>query len=288
MAIGLHPAHGPTMTSVRPGASEGAHAAKLNTVLYHFYAKTVAVACESRAPSAPSAARANKWVRCHPLTQFSLSLGEIDRMRDRLRPWRAPSDGSVPRLCVDVRVRTSRLRADQVLVGCAPHGSGTRVVELGDAARTSVLLERWTVDLECVSETDTDPLRTISACPLYTSARSCTFVRCMRWRGRCLPRPCAVVSLRGATHRHSMSRSRCTPVRTLAPTISAPIPRHGRCKVSTRRSAPWRAASPIAHARSCVSSSVGTRCRAQTRRYRCRPASATSSHRPRAARARAP
>ncbi|KAI3620527.1 hypothetical protein CBS9595_002494 [Malassezia furfur] len=78
------------MTSVRPGASEGAHAAKLNTVLYHFYAKTVAVACESRAPSAPSAARANKW--------FSLSLGEIDRMRDRLRPWRAPSDGSVPRL----------------------------------------------------------------------------------------------------------------------------------------------------------------------------------------------
>ncbi|KAI3628707.1 hypothetical protein CBS14141_000410 [Malassezia furfur] len=78
------------MTSVRPGASEGAHAAKLNTVLYHFYAKTVAVACESRAPTAPSAARANKW--------FSLSLDEIDRMRDRLRPWRAPSNGNVPRL----------------------------------------------------------------------------------------------------------------------------------------------------------------------------------------------
>ena len=102
-----------------------------------------------RRPPPARRARTSGYVAA-PLTQFSLSLDEIDRMRDRLRPWRAPSNGNVPRLCVDVRVRTSRLRADQVLVGCAPHGSGTRVVELGDAARTSVLLGRWTVDLEYV------------------------------------------------------------------------------------------------------------------------------------------
>lgn len=59
------------MTTLRPGASEGAHASKLNTVLYHFYAKTVAVASESRTGTGPSAAKANKWVGAMPDAVFA-------------------------------------------------------------------------------------------------------------------------------------------------------------------------------------------------------------------------
>ena len=87
-------------------------------------------------------------MRC--LTQFSLSLDEIEQHREKLRPWRSLNDASAPRLCIDVRLRTSALAPDQVLVGCAPHGSGTRIVELGDANTRNIVLERWIVDMRYV------------------------------------------------------------------------------------------------------------------------------------------
>ena len=290
MAIGLPPAHGPTMTSVRPGASEGAHAAKLNTVLYHFYAKTVAVACESRAPTAPSAARANKWVR--GCTAHAV-LAEPRRDRSdarspaavaRAEQWQCAA--SVCRCtCAHLaptcrpgagRLRTARQRHACGGAGrCGAHECAARALDgrLGVRAHA-----------------DTVPPRTISACLLCTSVRLCISARCMRWRGRCLPRPCAVVLPRGVMRRRSMSRSRCMAVRMPARTTSVPTPRRGRCRAFKHRSVPWHAASPIARALSCALSSVGMRCRARMRpcRRRRRRASAMSLRRLRAASARAP
>ncbi|WFD43106.1 autophagy protein 13 [Malassezia psittaci] len=151
------------MTLVRPEASDAAHTIKLNTVLYHFYAKTAAIARESRTIANTGPVKHDKW--------FSLTLGEINSTRDTLRAWKTPSDPSTPKLCIDVRLKTSALQSDQVLVGCAPQGHGTRVIEIADRDTPNVLLERWTVDLEYANAHSLSPAKHEVTLPaLYKSA----------------------------------------------------------------------------------------------------------------------
>lgn len=90
------------------------------------------------------------WASRFGLIQFSLSLPDVEQHRESLRLWRTLSEAPAPRMCIDVRLRTSRLAPDQVVVGCAPNGHTTRVEELGDARTPSILLERWTVDMQYV------------------------------------------------------------------------------------------------------------------------------------------
>ncbi|WFC99018.1 autophagy protein 13 [Malassezia yamatoensis] len=151
------------MTLVRPEASDAAHTIKLNTVLYHFYAKTAAIARESRTIANVGPVKHDKW--------FSLTLGEINSTRDTLRAWKTPTDPSTPKLCIDVRLNTSALQSDQLLVGCVPQGNGSRVIEIADRGAPNVLLERWTVDLEYVSRHSHRPANHEVTLPaLYKSA----------------------------------------------------------------------------------------------------------------------
>ena len=55
-------------------------------------------------------------------------MADIDPYRESLRPWRMMSEAPIP-MVVDVRLHTSRLAPDQVVVGCAPGAAGTRTVE---------------------------------------------------------------------------------------------------------------------------------------------------------------
>lgn len=77
-------------------------------------------------------------------------MADIDPYRESLRPWRMMSEEPIP-MVVDVRLHTSRLAPDQVVVGCAPGAAGTRTVELGGSATPPILLERWTIAMQYVS-----------------------------------------------------------------------------------------------------------------------------------------
>ena len=107
--------------------------ARIDAVLYQFYAKTVAVVCDSRGQIDGDAPR-NKW--------FALELGASEAYRAPLRPWRALASARmpvvVPTLVVSVRVRC--LDAAYDVYAHVPHR--TRL-EPGVA----VLLEQWRVDV---------------------------------------------------------------------------------------------------------------------------------------------
>ena len=107
--------------------------ARIDAVLYQFYAKTVAVVCDSRGQADGDAPR-NKW--------FALELGASEAYRAPLRPWRALASARmpvvVPTLVVSVRVRC--LDAAYDVYAHVPHR--TRL-EPGVA----VLLEQWRVDV---------------------------------------------------------------------------------------------------------------------------------------------
>ncbi|WFD18673.1 autophagy protein 13 [Malassezia caprae] len=125
----------PTSAAARDAAERGA--SKLDTVLYHFFAKTVAMVHESRttpAGSAESRGRPNKW--------FSLELPEVESLRNDLRPWRALSTATCPPpLVVDVCLQTASV--DEAYEVHARTSSGTRRLGSGD-----IVLERWRLDLQ--------------------------------------------------------------------------------------------------------------------------------------------
>lgn len=128
----------------RPLAERGI--TKLDTVLFHFFAKTVAVAADSRLLAA-EARRTNKWVcttTAFVLTQFSLEIAEVEQYFDALRPWRALSvSAAPPPLMVEVCLCTSAL--DDALEVRASTPSGP--VVLGHGATMPIVLERWCLDL---------------------------------------------------------------------------------------------------------------------------------------------
>ncbi|WFD32200.1 autophagy protein 13 [Malassezia sp. CBS 17886] len=122
---------------------------KLDTVLYHFFSKTVAVAADSRltepggVAERSTAARSNKW--------FSLALSDVDHFRDVLRPWRTLSaDPAHRRACpmvIDICLRTAALGPDHVVVAHTNGHGRASAMELGDASSAPLVLERWHVDL---------------------------------------------------------------------------------------------------------------------------------------------
>jgi len=125
----------PTSAAARDAAERGA--SKLDTVLYHFFAKTVAMVHESRTTPAGTAegrGRPNKW--------FSLELPEVETLRDALRPWRALSTATCPPpLVVDVCLQTAGV--DDAYEVHAHTSTGTQ--RLGS---NEIVLERWHLDLQ--------------------------------------------------------------------------------------------------------------------------------------------
>lgn len=126
------PKRSPAMPTAQEAAEQEAPS-RMDAVLYQFYAKTVAVVCESRGQADSDAPR-NKW--------FALELGASEAYRAPLRPWRALASARlpvvVPALVVSVRVRC--LDAAYDVYAHVPHR--TRL-EHGVA----VLLEQWRLDV---------------------------------------------------------------------------------------------------------------------------------------------
>lgn len=116
-----------------PEAAEPEAPSRMDMVLYQFYAKTVAVVCDSRG-QADSDAQRNKW--------FALELGTSEAYRAPLRPWRTLASARMPvvspTLVVSVRLRCLDDAYD--VYAHVPHK--TRL-EHGVA----VLLEQWRVDV---------------------------------------------------------------------------------------------------------------------------------------------
>lgn len=125
----------PTSAAARDAAERGA--SKLDTVLYHFFAKTVAMVHESRTTpsgSAESRGRPNKW--------FSLELPKCEALRNALRPWRTLSTATCPpSLVVDVCLQTADV--DDAYEVHARTSTGTQ--RLGS---NEIVLERWRLDLQ--------------------------------------------------------------------------------------------------------------------------------------------
>lgn len=128
----------PTSAAARDAAERGA--SKLDTVLYHFFAKTVAMVHESRVTvpgAAESRGRPNKW--------FSLELPECEPLRPALRPWRTLSTATCPPpLVVDVCLQTADV--DDAYDVCARTSTGTQ--RLTTAPAKDIVLERWRLDLQ--------------------------------------------------------------------------------------------------------------------------------------------
>ncbi|WFD07325.1 autophagy protein 13 [Malassezia vespertilionis] len=123
---------------------------KLDSMIYHFFSKTVAVAAESRLTDAayialPSSGRSNKW--------FSLEIDELDRFRDVLQPWRTLGASVMAKkraapLYIDVYLRTSKLDAAHVVAECQSDAAyDAEAVTLGNAFSSPILLERWRIDI---------------------------------------------------------------------------------------------------------------------------------------------
>lgn len=127
----------PTTAAARDAAERGA--SKLDTVLYHFFAKTVAMVHESRgvARSVENRGRPNKW--------FSFELPECEVFRQELRPWRTLSTATCPPpLVVDVCLQTADVEEDYEVH--ARTSTGTQ--RLVAASNNEIILERWRLDLQ--------------------------------------------------------------------------------------------------------------------------------------------
>ncbi|KAI9892894.1 MAG: autophagy protein 13 [Vezdaea aestivalis] len=189
---------GQTAVASQQVSNSAEDAKKLNQVIQNYFYKAFLVIVHSRInpPSAYSrglnaAKRVNRW--------FNIVLDETDAFREDMRPWKSGDhvDSQPAPLVIETYLDTADLTKNQVLVAVDESQKRWNVADALDSLsgssrnnispdkKTSVILERWQIDLDKTSIAD--PTKDISAILPVVYKRSIVLFRSLYFYARFLP-----------------------------------------------------------------------------------------------------